>query len=191
LVPKNSYKEWSHSYHSLEGVEHVLPDYTELIAEDKDYGLFNVVLLKKIAEDYKKALLKNRFIVREFKFDSKQFEKSKQSYEDMKKEMESMKKELMHWCKTGFSEAFSSWIHVKTIRTYAESVLRYGVPPRFVTCLLHVEKNELSIHKILKQFYNNIEEDEILKSDKTLDRGDNFPYVLIKINTNYPLLNMK
>jgi V-type H+-transporting ATPase subunit C len=94
--------------------------------------------LKKIAEDYKKILLNHRYIVRDFAYDEKQFEKSKKSYDDMKNELSILKKDLMHWCKICFSEAFSSWIHIKSIRTYAESILRYGLPPNFVNCLLNV-----------------------------------------------------
>jgi len=109
----------------------------------------------------------------------------------MKNELSILKKDLMHWCKICFSEAFSSWIHIKSIRTYAESILRYGLPPNFVNCLLNVEKNELKIHKILKQFYSNKEEDDLVKDksiDQSLKAAEYFPYVLIKINTNYPLL---
>ena len=31
----------------------------------------------------------------------------------------------MNWLKVNFSQAFSSWIHLKALRVFVESVLRY------------------------------------------------------------------
>ena len=32
---------------------------------------------------------------------------------------------LMNWLKVNFSQAFSAWIHLKAVRVFTESVLRY------------------------------------------------------------------
>jgi hypothetical protein len=33
---------------------------------------------------------------------------------------------LIRYCRTNFAEAFVAWIHLKAIRVFVESVLRYG-----------------------------------------------------------------
>ena len=33
----------------------------------------------------------------------------------------------MNWLKVNFSQAFSAWIHLKALRVFTESVLRYYV----------------------------------------------------------------
>ena len=39
---------------------------------------------------------------------------------------------LIRWLKGNFSEAFVNWIHVKALRLFTESVLRYGLPATFM-----------------------------------------------------------
>ena len=41
---------------------------------------------------------------------------------------------LIRWLKGNFSEAFVNWIHVKALRLFTESVLRYGLPATFMVC---------------------------------------------------------
>lgn len=33
-------------------------------------------------------------------------------------------------------QAFSAWIHICAIRLFVESILRYGLPPRFLAVLM-------------------------------------------------------
>jgi V-type H+-transporting ATPase subunit C len=54
----------------------------------------------------------------------------------LKEELEKSKGTLAAWCKTSFGDAFSSWIHVCAVRLFVESVLRYGLPPRFLGILV-------------------------------------------------------
>ncbi len=49
-----------------------------------------------------------------------------------------LKKNLIRWCKVNFGEVFQSWIHLKAIRAFVESVLRYGLPTNFQAMLLLV-----------------------------------------------------
>lgn len=41
------------------------------------------------------------------------------------------KNDVIRLAKTAYSEVFSLWFHIKAIRIYVESVLRYGLPPQF------------------------------------------------------------
>ena len=44
----------------------------------------------------------------------------------------------MNWLKINFGVAFTSWIHLKALRTFVESVLRYGLPLRFQAAVIGV-----------------------------------------------------
>ena len=44
----------------------------------------------------------------------------------------------MNWLKINFAVAFSAWIHLKALRTFVESVLRYGLPVNFQAAVVRV-----------------------------------------------------
>uniref|UniRef100_A0A673CHX5 V-type proton ATPase subunit C n=1 Tax=Sphaeramia orbicularis TaxID=375764 RepID=A0A673CHX5_9TELE len=50
------------------------------------------------------------------------------------------KGKFVHWLKRNFSEVFVAWIHLKALRVFVESVLRYGLPVRFQALLLQTDK---------------------------------------------------
>ena len=49
-----------------------------------------------------------------------------------------MRSGLTRWCKTHYGEAFVAWMHIKVIRVFVESVLRYGLPVDFTAVLYKV-----------------------------------------------------
>lgn len=58
---------------------------------------------------------------------------------------------LVQWGKTYFSETFTSWIHLKAVRLFVESVLRYGLPANFQGALLEpAKKKEKSLRQALE-----------------------------------------
>ena len=52
--------------------------------------------------------------------------------EEQRRKLQSDKKaleeKLASWCRQNFAEAFIAWMHLKAIRLFVESVLRYGLP---------------------------------------------------------------
>ncbi len=170
-----------------------------LVYEDGDYCLYNVVLIRKIASDFKSACVKHKFVVREFEFDKQKFDMSKLESSDLEAKREKIKKDLLDWCKIAFSECFSSWMHLKCIRLFTESVLRYGVPPNNLYALLKVpSRNETRVHRVLRDEYKNILDDgfsaggNVDEAALAMVSGIEFhPYVLLTINTsNLPLLKL-
>ncbi len=45
---------------------------------------------------------------------------------------------LILWCETQYTDMFSGWIHLKVIRLFVESVLRFGIPVNFQAAVLKV-----------------------------------------------------
>ena len=40
---------------------------------------------------------------------------------------------ITRWCQSHFGEVYSGWVHLKVIRAFVESVLRYGLPVNFLS----------------------------------------------------------
>jgi V-type H+-transporting ATPase subunit C len=150
VVAKQDYKSWEAKYESL--VSFVVPRSSKLLYEDNDSGLFRIILFKKVVEEFKSKSRENKFTVRKF-------EPSEQMSPEEQKKMENdqlrLRKSLTRWCNTNFAEAFIAWIHLKCIRLFVESVLRYGLPARFQAMLILPKPKTLEkLRGALAEMYN-------------------------------------
>jgi len=190
-VPKANEKLFLSTYEKL--TEYVLPRSALLIEQDNEYALYRVVMFKKVAEDFKIAARERKFVVRDFKFTT-----DKSGKADKKKMMDTEKdkrKHLVRWCKTNFSEAFIAWIHLKAIRVFVESVLRYGLPTNFQAMLLLPNKNrQTRLRKALQELYGHLSSKSVFGRDDSKDEEDHvagadqehfYPYVSLEINLDF------
>jgi len=189
-VPKALVKTFLASYEKL--VEFVLPRSALLVDEDAEFSLYRVVMFRKVSEDFKNASREKKFIVRDFKYDPNRTGKNDKKKLDAEKEK--LRKALIRWCKTNFSEAFIAWIHLKAIRVFVESVLRYGLPTNFQAMLLLPNKNKQSkLRKALAELYGHLSSKSIFnKEHSNKEEDDNgpesenfFPYVSLEINLDF------
>ncbi len=66
----------------------------------------------------------------------------------------------MRWLKINFSEAYTAWIHVKALRVFVESVLRYGLPVNFQACVIKPQKkNAKKIRDQLEHLFSGLNAD--------------------------------
>src|SRR3979490_772160 len=79
-----------------------------------------------------------RFIVRDFQYDETSLEKQKLEAEETISSEREQQQTIIRLAKTNFSEVFSSWVHLKALRIFVESVLRYGLPPDFTAAVIEV-----------------------------------------------------
>ena len=57
-----------------------------------------------------------------------------------------------------FSECFIAWIHVKALRVFVESVLRYGLPVNFqAMLLLPQKKTQKRLREKLNELYADLD----------------------------------
>uniref|UniRef100_A0A673FLU8 V-type proton ATPase subunit C n=1 Tax=Sinocyclocheilus rhinocerous TaxID=307959 RepID=A0A673FLU8_9TELE len=89
------------------------------------------------------------FTVREYNLD----EAEKQMQEMSRLTVNKKELTFVCWLKVNFSEIFVAWIHIKVLRTFVESVLRYGLPVSFQAILLQPSKKN---RKQLKQQLNSL-----------------------------------
>ncbi|CAN3374682.1 hypothetical protein DIURU_000078 [Diutina rugosa] len=129
-VPKNLDKEFRNSYETL--VQYVVPRSAELISSDSEYNLYAVTLFKKYEPDFVAAARDKKWHPRT------DFEYSEDTLNNMRKEFDltqqnesKSKNDLVRLARTAYSDIFADWCHIKAMRVYVESVLRYGLPPSF------------------------------------------------------------
>ncbi|XP_076798196.1 V-type proton ATPase subunit C 2 isoform X1 [Arvicanthis niloticus] len=99
---------------------------------------------------------------------------------------------LLRWLKVNFSEAFIAWIHIKALRVFVESVLRYGLPVNFQAVLLQPHKKSATkrLREVLNSVFRHLDEvaaSSILDASVEipglqLSNQDYFPYVYFHID---------
>ncbi|XP_022257050.1 V-type proton ATPase subunit C-like [Limulus polyphemus] len=188
VVPQNLYKDWNLKYEKL--TDMVVPRSSELIYEDQDHGLFTVTLFQKVVDEFKLHARENKFIVREFVYNEEELLAGKNEIAKLEHDKKKQFSLLVRWLKVNFSEAFTAWIHVKALRVFVESVLRYGLPVNFQAMLVRPHKKSAKrLREVLNQLYSHLDTsiaqgpvDDI--PGLNMGQGEYYPYVFFKININ-------
>ncbi|KTG03763.1 hypothetical protein cypCar_00016135 [Cyprinus carpio] len=172
-----SYPDWEKTYETLS--EMVVPRSTKLLFEDQDSGLFSVTLFRKAIDDFKHKARENKFMVRDFQYNEEEMKADKEEMTRLSTDKKKQFGPLVRWLKVNFSEAFIAWIHIKALRVFTESVLRYGLPVNFQAMLLQPNRRNM---KKLREASMDI-------PGLNLSQQEYYPYVYYKIDCN--LLDFK
>jgi V-type H+-transporting ATPase subunit C len=176
----------------------VVPGSLIKVTQDNDSVLYMVTILRgmyeagyyegeefipgtkiDLQEAFSKVLKEKRYIVREFTYDPSQQGKAAMHLEQLQVEVDNMRSGLTRWCKTHYGEAFVAWMHIKVIRVFVESVLRYGLPVDFTAVLYKVNsgKDKILVDSLDKAF-GKLKEQEDVEDD-----GEEYhDFVLIKFD---------
>eukprot|EP01098_Paradermamoeba_levis_P008725 TRINITY_DN3604_c0_g1_i1.p1 TRINITY_DN3604_c0_g1~~TRINITY_DN3604_c0_g1_i1.p1 ORF type:complete len:374 (-),score=154.30 TRINITY_DN3604_c0_g1_i1:177-1298(-) len=185
-VSKNFYRDWQIGYEKL--TDWVLPRSSQVIAEDLEYMLVTVTLFRKVVDEFKTKAREKRFNVREFEFSADGASTEAATKKKQEEERAVLHKKLTIWCKTNFTEAFTSWIHLKAIRVFVESILRFGLPANFQVVLTvpHKKANEKRVHDTLTETYKNLVSAHFNLNDPNDENSEKFyPYVFLNINMDW------
>lgn len=125
-VPKNIIKEWEQKYERLTNM--VVPRSSTRLAQDDEYFLQTVTVFKKVRDEYVHKCRENKFIVRDFEWDDDALEKQNSESAALQVEEKELWTELLKLTRINFSESYQLLAHLKTVRLFVESVLRYGLP---------------------------------------------------------------
>lgn len=64
--------------------------------------------------------------------------------------------ELLRWSRTNFSEAYQILTHLKVIRIFTESVLRYGLPPDYFAVAIRPNTKKVKqLRAVLEKEYKD------------------------------------
>ena len=166
----------------------IVPRSSQLICEDNDHGLFNVTLFQKVVDEFKLKARENKFIVRDFEYNEEHIAKGKNELVKLENDKKKQHQFLIRWVKINFSEAFIAWIHVKALRLFVESVLRYGLPVNFLAVLIYPNKKQTrKLRETLNHLYSHLDTsisqgpvDDI--PGFSIGQQEYYPYVYFKIN---------
>lgn len=155
VINKSASKEWLETYETF--VTDIVPRSSELIHSEGDFNLYNVVLFRKMADDFKTKARTNKWTVREFKYDPKAVQSSLEDLKKYENKRTKQKNSLVKWCRANLAEGITSWVHLKTARTFVEAVLRYGLPTDYMSVVIEPSKNsEGKLRKILSSLYASL-----------------------------------
>lgn len=178
----------------------VVPGSLKRVHQDSDCVLYAITILKGQYEsgyyegdefvagnkidfetEFGKACREKRYVVRDFKYDPSQASRSAMALEQLQVEVDGMKSGLMRWCKTHYGEAFVAWMHIKVIRVFVESVLRYGLPVDFTAVLYKVTSGkDVQLLAALDKALSTSNNVELVEEDEGAD--DYHDFVLIKFD---------
>ncbi|KAG8709586.1 Vacuolar ATP synthase subunit C [Ceratobasidium sp. 395] len=136
-VPKNAVKEWNAGYERLTSM--IVPRSSKLIEADDEYSLFSVVIFSKVKQEFANKCREHKYIIRDFDFNEEEIEKQREELQMADLSEKELWTELLRLARTNFSEAFQVLVHLKIVRLFVESVLRYGLPANYVGLMIKPE----------------------------------------------------
>lgn len=149
-VPRTRYKAWEASYETLAPM--VVPRSSAKVAEDTEFGLFSVVLFRRVVNEFTQKCRELKFAVRDFEYSAEKAEGDRHEAERIASSEKELWRGLVQWCEASFEDAFSAWFHIKVLRAFTESVLRYGLPPDYAFALLQ-PRHEAKLEKAMVAAY--------------------------------------
>ncbi|CAB4256083.1 similar to Saccharomyces cerevisiae YKL080W VMA5 Subunit C of the eight-subunit V1 peripheral membrane domain of vacuolar H+-ATPase (V- ATPase) [Maudiozyma barnettii] len=141
-VPKVLKGKFEESYETL--AKNVVPGSASVLSQDSEYILYNVHLFKKNLQEFISAAREQKFVPREFNYSEELIDELKKEHDSAASLEHSLRLQLVRLAKAAYVDVFMNWFHIKTLRVYVESVLRYGLPPHFNTKIIAVPPKMLN-----------------------------------------------
>ncbi|CAH0513705.1 unnamed protein product [Peronospora belbahrii] len=186
----------------------VVPGSSRKLMEEGDSAVYTVTLLKgqyqpgfvdkegnyepgttlDYIEDFKKRAKEKRFIVREFNFDPTSHASNEEAIAEMEVEVDQLWSALIRWCKAHFGETFIAWMHIKVIRVFVESVLRYGLPVNFVILMYKPhDGKEKKLRSMLSKKYAHLQPAQFSGLEEGTSGSSQVEYFPYVTNSFHPL----
>ncbi|KAG0136812.1 hypothetical protein HOY82DRAFT_478335 [Tuber indicum] len=152
-VPKQLERDWLKSYETLSPM--VVPRSSREIQRDSEYILYSCVVFKKHNVEFANKARAAKFTPREFTWSEGAAEEDEREARDVEAQERRLSGETLRLARTGYSDLFQAWVHVKALRVFVESVLRYGLPLEFVSAIIQTNtKHAKKIKAQLDSAYN-------------------------------------
>lgn len=135
-VPNSNIKDFNKSYETL--CPMIVPRSAYFISSDDEFSLYAVTSFKKYSSDFIHKAREKKWVPRDYKFVEGGKEDEAKELRKTESEEKRVWGEALRLGRTGWSEAVMGLVHVIVLRTFVESVLRYGLPLDFVGALVKV-----------------------------------------------------
>jgi V-type H+-transporting ATPase subunit C len=129
-------KDFLRSYETLAPM--VVPRSSIRITSDDEYTLFAVTTFKKHGQEFIHKCREKKWTPRDYKYVEGGQEEEQKELERVTKEKRKLWGEALRLGRTGWSEGAMVWVHILALRTFVETVLRYGLPLDFVCGIVKV-----------------------------------------------------
>uniref|UniRef100_A0A7S4WB86 V-type proton ATPase subunit C n=1 Tax=Alexandrium monilatum TaxID=311494 RepID=A0A7S4WB86_9DINO len=132
ILPRGTEQEFLTSYESF--AENVVPMSARKFKglDDKEgNSLWRVVLFRSSAEAFKKQCRERRYLARDFEYSEEGYKKLKTQREQLEEMVRRQHDLVIGLYSAAWSDAMVAWVHIKAMRVFVESVLRFGMPPCF------------------------------------------------------------
>lgn len=181
----------------------VVPGSAKLIQEDGDYCLYSLIILKKFKTEVLKICREKRITVRQYKYDAEGEKKHYKKKMELKAEKTKNFKHAQLKCRHLYPEIFVGWMHIKAVRCFAESILRFGLPersedfkaifPKHIQAALVVPQpgQEERVRSVMYKLYGKLASEEVMsqlgtnETDYSGFGADFYPYVYLPIDLNH------
>lgn len=148
-------REFLNQYESLS--QYVVPRSATEIAADNEFKLYAVVVFKKGVDEFRRAARERRYNVRDFKYRPEQAGANETRREELQRRAGRLRRELLEWCAVAYAEAVEASMHVKVVRLFVESVLRYGLPVAFEAAVVApTPRYEARVRQALNEEYAGV-----------------------------------
>lgn len=140
ILPRGTDKEFLGAYERLH--ENVVPRSAKCFPKlgDKDgNSLWRVVMMRNCVDAFKRACRERRYWARDFEYSEESFTKIKDQRQNLEQQVKRQLDTVKNLYNSAWSEVFVAWMHIKAMRIFVESVLRFGMPPRFGAFVVSVK----------------------------------------------------
>jgi V-type H+-transporting ATPase subunit C len=179
IIPQSNVETFLKTYETY--AENVVPQSAREFASVKQEDgtqIWRVVMFKSSVEAFmKKAREERQCTCRQFEYSQQAYEKVKKQREELKKEVDRQDKMMKGFCKASLSDVMIAWVHIKAMRIFVESVLRFGVPPNFASFIVQPKGNQqANMRKALADVLGKGTPDTMADAAGA-EEEDYFPYV--------------
>jgi V-type H+-transporting ATPase subunit C len=190
VVPNSLTSDWEKTYETIIP-DKIVPRSSEKIFADNDHTLYTCTLFASQSDVFKVKCREKKFIVRNYTYDEKQMAKTKERQKELEQKKDRQHRNLLPWLKIQFGETFSSWLHIKALRLFVESVLRFGLPVNFTSALLCPKpKSAKKLRDLLSREFDKSEnrvsaEDVELSRQLGFQTEEFYPYVYYNLKVDF------
>jgi V-type H+-transporting ATPase subunit C len=150
-VPLDQREQFQENYAHFH--DFVVPRSASLVSADSEYALFAFNCFKKVVDDVKAKCRHLRYAIRDTKSSD---DLSPEALFKLKEKVKNDKGRLIVILAQQYTQCFVAWIHLKCVRLFVESVLKYGVPVRFIPALIAADpQKEEEVLQALERLYKN------------------------------------
>lgn len=134
-----------------------MPRSSKKLFEDGDQVMVNVTMFQKVVDTFKIKCRDRKYMVRDFQYDENTISKDNEQLKTLEQNKKDKFGPLVRWLKINFSESFMAWIHIKALRVFVETVLRYGLPVNFQAMIIKPQKkNAKKLREIFDNMYSHL-----------------------------------